>query len=134
MGFVKGLKCRECGREYSIDPIYVCEFCFGPLEVVYDYDGIKGTLSREKIASRPNNLWRYRELLPIDGEPTSGLDSGYTPLVRADRLATHLGMKKLYRITRTLKEWIAAGSFELTAPVAPLPLWGRQGTFGGETP
>lgn len=96
MGFVKGLKCRECGREYSVDPIYVCEFCFGPLEVAYDYDGIKGVLTREKILSRPQNLWRYRELLPIDGEPTSGLHSGYTPLVRADKLATHLGMKRLY--------------------------------------
>ena len=96
MGFVKGLKCRECGREYAIDPIYVCEFCFGPLEVVYDYDGIKKVLTREMILSRPQTLWRYRELLPIDGEPTSGLHSGFTPLVRADKLAQHLGLKKLY--------------------------------------
>jgi threonine synthase len=96
MGFVKGLKCRECGREYSVDPIYVCEFCFGPLEVVYDYQGIKGVLTREKILSRPQNLWRYKELLPIDGEPTSGLNSGFTPLVRADKLAAHLGVKRLY--------------------------------------
>ncbi|MBI4683505.1 MAG: threonine synthase [Nitrospirae bacterium] len=96
MGFVKGLKCRECGREYSVDPIYVCEFCFGPLEVVYDYDGIKKVLTREKILSRPQNLWRYKELLPIDGEPTSGLHSGFTPLVRADKLAAYLGMKRLY--------------------------------------
>jgi threonine synthase len=96
MGFVKGLKCRECGREYSVDPIYVCEFCFGPLEVAYDYVGIKGVLTREKILSRPQNLWRYKELLPIDGEPTSGLNSGFTPLVRADKLGALLGMKKLY--------------------------------------
>jgi len=96
MGFVKGLKCRECGREYSVDPIYVCEFCFGPLEVAYDYNGIKGVLTREKILSRPQNLWRYRELLPIDGEPTSGLHSGFTPLVRADKLGSYLGMKRLY--------------------------------------
>jgi threonine synthase len=96
MDFVKGLKCRECGREYVIDPIYVCEFCFGPLETVYDYDGIKKVLTREKILSRPQNLWRYKELLPIDGEPTSGLDSGFTPLIRADKLAKHLGVTKLY--------------------------------------
>lgn len=96
MGYVRGLKCRECGREYSVDPVYVCEFCFGPLEVVYDYDGIKKVLTIEQISSRPQNLWRYKELLPIDGEPTSGLESGFTPLVRADRLADHLGMKKLY--------------------------------------
>ncbi len=96
MGHVKGLKCRECGREYKVDPIYVCEFCFGPLEVVYDYEGIKKVLTREKIVSRPYNLWRYRELLPIDGEPTCGLHSGCTPLVRADKLADHLGLRKLY--------------------------------------
>jgi threonine synthase len=96
MGYVKGLKCRECGREYPVDPIYVCEFCFGPLEVAYDIEGIKEVLTREKIESRPQNLWRYIELLPIDGAPTSGLHSGYTPLVRADKLASHLGMKELY--------------------------------------
>ncbi|GBE03947.1 MAG TPA: threonine synthase [Nitrospirae bacterium] len=96
MGFVRGLKCRECGREYPVDPIYVCEFCFGPLEVVYDYDGIKKVLTKEKILSRPQNLWRYKELLPIDGEPTVGLHSGFTPLVRAKKLAEHLGMKELY--------------------------------------
>ncbi len=96
MGYVKGLKCRECGREYAVEPIYVCEFCFGPLEVIYDYDGIKKVLTKEKILSRPQNLWRYKELMPIDGEPTSGLHSGYTPLVKADKLAKHLGMKELY--------------------------------------
>ncbi len=96
MGFVKALKCRECGREYPVAPIYVCEFCFGPLEVDYDYDGIKKVLTKEKILSRPKNLWRYKELMPIDGEPTVGLHSGYTPLVRAKRLAEHLGMKELY--------------------------------------
>ena len=96
MGFVKALKCRECGREYPVAPIYVCEFCFGPLEVDYDYEGIKKVLTKEKILSRPKNLWRYKELMPIDGEPTVGLHSGYTPLVRAKRLAEHLGMKELY--------------------------------------
>ncbi len=96
MGFVKGLKCRECSREYPVDPIYVCEFCFGPLEVLYDIEGIKKVMTRELIESRPHNLWRYRELLPIDRDPTSGLHSGYTPLVRADKLAKHLGMKELY--------------------------------------
>ncbi|MBI4699179.1 MAG: threonine synthase [Nitrospirae bacterium] len=96
MGFVHGLKCRECGREYPVDPIYVCEFCFGPLEVVYDYEGIKKVLAKERIASRPHNLWRYKELLPIDGEPTSGLNSGFTPLVKANKLAKIVGVKELY--------------------------------------
>ena len=96
MGFVQGLKCKECNRDYPQGPLYVCENCFGPLEVVYDYDQIKKYLTREKIASRAPNLWRYRELLPIDGEPTVGLYSGYTPLVRARRLGEVLGVKELY--------------------------------------
>jgi len=96
MGFVHGLKCRECGREYPVESIYVCEFCFGPLEVAYDYEGIRKVLTRETILSRPQNLWRYKELLPIDGEPTSGLHSGFTPLVKADTLAKAIGVKELY--------------------------------------
>jgi threonine synthase len=96
MGFVKGLKCRECGREYGVAPVYVCEFCFGPLEAAYDYRAIKKALTRKVIEKREKNLWRYRELLPIDGEPQVGLTSGFTPLVKADNLARHLGVKALY--------------------------------------
>ncbi len=96
MGYVNGLKCRECGREYPVDPIYVCEFCFGPLEVIYDYKKIKKILKRKTIEKREGNLWRYKELLPIDGEPQVGLNSGFTPLVRADNLASALGVRELY--------------------------------------
>ncbi|MBI5142832.1 MAG: threonine synthase [Nitrospirae bacterium] len=96
MSYVRGLKCRECGREYPIEPIYVCEFCFGPLEVVYDYDRIKADLTIDKIRSRPTNLWRYRELLPIDGDPYVGLHAGFTPLIKADRLAKEIGVDELY--------------------------------------
>lgn len=96
MGYVRGLKCRECGREYPVDPIYVCEFCFGPLEVVYDYKSIRKVLKRKTIERREQNLWRYKELLPIDGEPQVGLNSGFTPLVKADNLAGALGVRKLY--------------------------------------
>jgi threonine synthase len=96
MGFVTGLKCRECGQDYPQEPLHVCENCFGPLEVVYDYLAIKKTISREKIAAREKNLWRYHELLPIDGEPQVGLHSGFTPLVRARRLGALLGVKELY--------------------------------------
>jgi threonine synthase len=96
MGHIKGLKCRECGREYPIEPIYVCEFCFGPLEVAYDYQSIGNEISRKKIEERPQNLWRYRELLPIDGDPQVGLNSGFTPLVRAKNLAKILGIDELY--------------------------------------
>jgi threonine synthase len=96
MSFVNGLKCRECGREYPKQPVAGCEECFGPLEVDYDFDGISRVLSREVITSRPKDLWRYRELLPIDEEPTVGLSSGGTPLIRADRLARVLGIRDLY--------------------------------------
>lgn len=96
MSFVKGLRCRECEREYPKTTIYVCEYCFGSLEVTYNYEGIKKILSRETIAARPRTLWRYRELLPIDGEPGAGLYSGFTPLLRAHNLARALGVKELY--------------------------------------
>ncbi len=96
MSFVKGLQCRECGQDYPKEPLHVCETCFGPLEIVYDYDAIAKAISREKIAGRDKNLWRYRELLPIDGEPQVGMYSGYTPLVKAHRLAEALGVKELY--------------------------------------
>lgn len=96
MSFVKGLQCRECGQEYPSSPLHVCETCFGPLEIQYDYESIKESISREKIAARERNLWRYRELLPIDGEPSVGLYSGFTPLVRAHRLGEALGVKELY--------------------------------------
>ena len=96
MSFVTGLQCRECRQKYLSKPIHVCETCFGPLEIVYDYHGIKKSISREKIASRDKSLWRYRELLPIDGQPRAGLYSGFTPLVRARRLGEALGAKQLY--------------------------------------
>jgi threonine synthase len=96
MPHVTGMKCRECGESYELAPVNVCEFCFGPLEVQYDYDSIAASISREKIESRPRNLWRYRELLPCEGEPHIGLYSGFTPLVKADRLAAALGVKELY--------------------------------------
>jgi threonine synthase len=96
MSFVKGLQCRECGQDYPKEPLHVCETCFGPLEIVYDYDAIGKTISREKIAARDKNLWRYRELLPIDREPQVGMYSGFTPLVKAHRLAQALGVKELY--------------------------------------
>lgn len=96
MSLVLGLKCKECGRDYPKEATYVCEFCFGPLEVQYDYERIATQFSRDVIMSRPRNLWRYKELLPLDGEPTDGLLSGYTPLVKAENLAKVLGVKELW--------------------------------------
>ena len=94
--FFSFLKCRECGRQYPKKAVHVCEFDFGPLEADYNYEHIKHSISRQVIESRPHNMWRYRELLPIDGEPTVGLNTGFTSLVKADRLAKALGVKELY--------------------------------------
>ena len=96
MSYVKALKCRECGQEYEKTAKYVCEFCFGPLEAAYDYDKIKKDMTREKIASRPLNIWRYRELLPVEGTNYNTLEEGYTPLIRAKRLGAELGLSNLY--------------------------------------
>lgn len=96
MSYVKGLRCRECSREYPKEALFVCEYCFGPLEVVYDYEKIVKILTHKEIESRPENLWRYKELLPIDKEPTDGLNSGFTPLFRARNLGKELGVKELY--------------------------------------
>ena len=96
MGFVKGLRCKECGKNYEKLPIHVCEYCFGPLEVDYDYDGIKKVVSRKSIEAGPPTMWRYKEFMPIDEEPTIGLHTGYTPLIRSKNLGKMLGLDKLY--------------------------------------
>ncbi|MEW6156227.1 MAG: threonine synthase [Verrucomicrobiota bacterium] len=95
-GFMKALKCRECGREYPLTANHVCEFDFGPLEVVYDYQRVKQSLTRAAIETRPHSMWRYRELLPTAHEPTVGRQVGFTPLVKADRLARRLGIRELW--------------------------------------
>jgi threonine synthase len=94
--FFSNLKCRECGRLYPKQAIHVCEFDFGPLEAAYDYAEIAKSISRKVIESRPQTMWRYRELLPIDNEPTVGTQVGFTPLVKADRLAKLLGIRELW--------------------------------------
>jgi threonine synthase len=96
MSYVEGLKCRECGRQYPKEALHVCEFCFGPLEVSYNYEKIFKVLTKNVIRRRPPNMWRYRELLPIDEEPTVGLDVGFTPFIRANNLAKALGVRELY--------------------------------------
>ena len=96
MAHVSALRCRECAREYSVAPIFTCEWCFGPLEVTYDYDTIRGSISRESIAAGPLSIWRYADLLPVDRNPAVDLGAGFTPLVRADRLAAELGLGEVW--------------------------------------
>jgi threonine synthase len=94
--FFAHLKCRECGRLYPKEALHICEYDFGPLEAAYDYDAIRQRISREVFAGRAESMWRYRELLPIDGAPTVGEMVGFTPLIRSERLAKALGVAELY--------------------------------------
>jgi threonine synthase len=96
MSFARNLRCRECGRVYPLDPIHVCEFCFGPLEVFYDYEAIRSVISRERIEAGPPTMWRYGDLLPADTQTAVDIGTGYTPLVRAPNLGRALGLERLY--------------------------------------
>ncbi|MCH9009149.1 MAG: threonine synthase [Chloroflexi bacterium] len=96
MAFVKCLRCRECGNEYPIEPLNVCDFCFGPLEVVYDYDAIARSISRESILKGPITMWRYADLLPVDVEMALDMGTGFTPLIHAKNLGRSMGLNNLY--------------------------------------
>ena len=96
MAFVSGLKCRECGRESPADPLNVCDFCFGPLEVVYDYAAIAESISRDRIAQGPLSIWRYGDLLPADSAAPVDIMAGFTPLLKAPNLGRRLGLNNLY--------------------------------------
>ena len=95
MSFVTGLECHLCGKQYPAELLWVCGECLGPLRVVYDYASMRGVVTRKVIEARPPSLWRYQELLPVE-EPKTGFHSGFTPLIRADRLAKELGVSELY--------------------------------------
>jgi len=95
MSYVLGLQCKECGHRVPVSPVHVCEACFGPYEVEYDYAAMKGKVTRESISKGPRSLWRYKDLLPVE-HPKTGFHSGFTPLKKADRLATELGCSDLW--------------------------------------
>jgi threonine synthase len=94
--FVSGLRCRECGRAYPTEALHVCDYCFGPLEVTYDYERVAASMTREGVASGPRSIWRYADLLPVSDSTPVDLGAGFTPLVRADRLAAELGLGELW--------------------------------------
>ena len=96
MTYATCLGCRECGREFPLEALHVCDFCFGPLEVAYHHDGIQSKISRERIESGPRSIWRYIDLLPVDEDFIVDLNVGWTPLLKADRLADRLGMRELW--------------------------------------
>ena len=93
---MKALQCKECGHQFPTKATHVCEFCFGPLEVVYDYDAIQKRISRASIEKGPRSLWRYWDLLPVETRDVVTLQEGMTPLFHAKNLGAALGLKKLY--------------------------------------
>ena len=95
VSYARALCCRKCGREYRLEPVNLCDFCLSPLEVVYDYKSMSSELNRERITVGPLSMWRYHDLLPVDGEVVD-IGTGFTPLVRADNLGAELGLKELY--------------------------------------
>jgi threonine synthase len=124
---VLGLRCRECGAEYELRPTHVCEACFGPLDVAYDYEAIRRVVNRGRIEAGPPSMWRYRDLLPVEDEAALvTLGEGFTPLVRADRLGAELGLRNLYlkndsmnptnsfkdRVVSVAVSWARAHGFE----------------------
>jgi threonine synthase len=107
--FVESLRCRECGRVYAPEALHVCDYCFGPLEVTYDYEAAAAHLSREAVAAGPRTIWRYAPLLPAEATAPVDLGAGCTPLVRAERLAAELGLGELWLKNDTLNP---TGSFK----------------------
>ncbi len=96
MSYATGLRCRKCGQEYPLQPIRVCDFCLSPVEVKYDYKAMAGVLNQQKISKGPCTIWRYRDLLPIEGKGEIDIGTGFTPLVKADNLGSALGLDELY--------------------------------------
>ena len=96
MSHVLSLRCKECSREYPVEALNVCDFCFGPLEVVYDLVSIAKATSREKISSGPNSLWRYADFLPAEHNSAVDINAGFTPLIRSRGLAERLGLDELW--------------------------------------
>lgn len=96
MSFVEGLRCRECGRTYPAEARHVCDFCFGPLEVAYDYAAMAKVVTRASIEAGPPSIWRYADLLPVSSNLPVDLSAGFTPLIKADRLGQELGLRELY--------------------------------------
>ncbi len=109
MTFVEALRCRECGKNYPVAALHVCDHCFGPLEVTYDYDAIRANVTRESIAEGPQTIWRYSALLPAESPGAIDMGAGCTPLVRADRLAAELGLGELWLKNDTVNP---TGSFK----------------------
>jgi threonine synthase len=93
---VQALQCKECKETYPLDARYVCERCFGPLEVAYEFGGLDPDETRRRIQAGPQSIWRYADFLPFERPPLPGLPVGLTPLQRAPRLAERLGVREVW--------------------------------------
>jgi threonine synthase len=93
---LEALKCKECQATYPLEARYVCDTCFGPLEVAYDFSGLDAESTRRRIQAGPQSIWRYADFLPFATPPRTALAAGVTPLVRADRLAARLGLGEVW--------------------------------------
>ena len=93
----EALKCKECGTEFALGASYVCDRCFGPLEVSYDHSALDDPAElRRKIQAGPPSIWRYVDFLPFERRPRTGIDAGFTPLIRSERLAERLGLGEVW--------------------------------------
>ena len=95
MSYARALRCRKCEQEYPVKPLNLCDFCLSPLEVSYDYKSMAKAVSREKLSGGPRSMWRYRDMLPVEGKEVD-IGTGFTPLVKADNLGRELGLNRLY--------------------------------------
>jgi hypothetical protein len=116
MSFAKALRCRECQRETPLEAEYVCDFCFGPLEVAYDYDKMREAVSKDSIEAGPASIWRYADLLPCDPDTRVDIQAGYTPLIRAKNLGKELGPP-----TPPVQGWTRSSSSRRTSSRARSP-------------
>ena len=96
MSHVKCLRCRGCDREYPVEALNACDFCFGPLEVEYDYNSIARVVSRDSITEGPHTMWRYHDFLPVEADRALDMGTGFTPLIHAQNLGRRLGLENLY--------------------------------------
>src|SRR4051812_49862095 len=113
---LEALKCKECGEHYPLEARYVCDTCFGPLEVAYDFTGVDAGETKRKIQAGPHSIWRYADFLPFEQRPRTALEPGLTPLVRADPLAEPLGVPQ--------------GGIKNDPPNPTPPVKGRAATLG----
>jgi len=95
VSYARALRCRKCGQEYPLQPLNLCDFCLSPLEVSYDYKSMAKAVSREKLSGGTLSMWRYRDMLPVEGKEVD-IGTGFTPLVKADNLGHELGLNRLY--------------------------------------